>query len=269
MQNKAKQTKPVQLVRKPIIPGSWHGRDAWKLAFKRMLSFIGITLLYVIAGALLSFNSLWARVAMAVLIVGGTLYYQVGVGMSRGQSDAAFGEILYSRRESGKNVPASECERSFHRFKGLFAVLVGCLPFVLFAIVFACVTQKTVYRLGTLPSWTESLMLQTEFGTGLAYYTHQPGVSAVDVMRIIDRAMIMPFVNVAISFGADATLLAERLSPLLILITPLGYALGYMQGLNERARINTGIKMGDDKKKRREKKARKQRQRSKAPERLI
>lgn len=269
MQNKAKQSKQVQLVRKPIIPGSWHGRDARKLALKRALSFLGITLLYVIAGALLSFNSLWARASVAVLIVGITMYYQVGVGMSQGQSDAAFGEILYSRRESGKEIPAGECERSFHRFKGMFAVLAGCLPFVLFAVVFACMTEKSVYRLGALPSWTESLMLQTEFGTGLAYYAHQPGASAVDIMRIIDRAMIMPFVNVAISFGADAVLLAERLSPLLILIAPLGYGLGYMQGLNERARINTGIKMGDDKKKRREKKARKQRQRSKAPERLI
>lgn len=269
MQNKAKQTKPVQLVRKPIIPGSWHGRDAWKLAFKRMLSFLGITVLYVIAGALLSFDSLWARVAIAVMIVGSTLYYQVGVGISQGQSDAAFGEILYSRRESGKPVSDSECEHSFHRLKGLFAVAVGCLPFVLFAIVFACLAQKSAYRLGTLPAWTESLLRQTEFGTGLSYYAHQPGASAVDVMRIIDRAMIMPFVNVAISFGADAVLLVERLSPVLILIAPLGYAFGYMQGLNERARINTGIKMGDDKKKRREKKARKQRQRSKAPERLI
>lgn len=269
MQSKGKQKKPVELVRKPIIPGSWHGKDAWRLAFKRMLSFLGITLIYVLGGVLLGAQSLWACVAVMVLIVGTTVYYQFGVGMNQGQGDAAYGEILYDRRESGKPVTPSECERSFHRFKGLFISLVSCIPFVLFAIVFACVTQKTTYRLGALPSWTESLMLQTEFGTGLAYYHHQPGMTALDVMRVIDRAMVLPFVNIAASLGADATLLVERLSPVLILIAPLGYGLGYMQGLHFRARINTGIKMGDDKKKRREKKARKQRQRSKAPERLV
>ena len=69
--------------------------------------------------------------------------------------------------------------------------------------------------------------------------------------------------------GNDAALLAERLSPLFVLLAPLGYGLGYTQGRKLRDKINTGIKMGDDRKKRRERKARKQRQRSKSPERLI
>lgn len=69
-------------------------------------------------------------------------------------------------------------------------------------------------------------------------------------------------------------LLAERLSPLLVLISPLGYAIGYMRGQQLRDRINTGIKVGDDKKKRREQKARKKRQRqqpraSKGPQQLV
>ena len=54
-----------------------------------------------------------------------------------------------------------------------------------------------------------------------------------------------------------------------MLLAPLGYGLGYTQGRKLRDKINTGIKMGDDRKKRRERKARKQRQRSKSPERLI
>ena len=58
-------------------------------------------------------------------------------------------------------------------------------------------------------------------------------------------------------------------SPLFVLLAPLGYGLGYTQGRKLRDKINTGIKMGDDRKKRRERKARKQRQRSKSPERLI
>ncbi|MCI5956113.1 MAG: hypothetical protein MRZ54_03925, partial [Clostridiales bacterium] len=74
---------------------------------------------------------------------------------------------------------------------------------------------------------------------------------------------------VATSLGDHAALMAERLSPLLVLVAPLGYGVGYMQGQKVRNKINTGIQMGDEKKRRRERKARKQRQRSKSPERLI
>ena len=269
MQKKEKQKKPVELVHKPIITGSWHGRDAWKLALKRALAFVGITLLYLITGALLSFESLWMRAVMAVMIIAAVVYYQYAAGLTKGQSDAAYGEIIHARRENGYTVPEEEAERSFHRFKGYFATLMGCLPFLLVAAVFACITGPVSYTLGVLPTWTESMLQQTEFGAGLAYYSAQPGMSAISVIRIFDRAMIMPFVNVAAGIGADAVLLAERLSPLLLLIAPMGYGFGYAQGLAYRVKINTGIKLGDAKKKRRERKARRQRQQSKTPERLI
>lgn len=269
MQNKGKNKKPVEVVRKPIVRGSWHGSDAWKLAWNRGLTMLAVTFFYLVAGILLTFDSLWGRIGTCVIVVLAVGYYLYASGLTQGQSDAAFGEILHNRRESGHSIPEDECARSFHPMKGWFAALVGASPFVLFAIVFAFVTEPVVYRLGALPAWTESLMVQTEFGNGLSYYYTQPGMTAVDVMRVIDRAMIMPFINIAAYLGNDAALLAERLSPLLVLVAPMGYGLGYSQGLNYRVKVNTGIKMGDDKKKRKERKARKQRQRSKAPERLI
>ena len=159
--------------------------------------------------------------------------------------------------------------RCFHPFKGMFAVLVGVLPFLLFTGVYACLARPVSYSLGVLPSWTEALMRQSEFADALSYYNRSAGLGVMDILRVIDRAMMMPFINVFSSLGNEASLLAERLSPLFVLIAPLGYGLGYAQGKRLRDRINTGIKMGDDKKKRRERKARRQRQRSKSPERLI
>ena len=112
-------------------------------------------------------------------------------------------------------------------------------------------------------------MRRSEFGDALRYYENATTIGAFEVLRIVIRASIMPFINVAAFLGGSATLWMERISPLLLLIAPLGYGLGYLQGPNERVKINTGIKMGDDKKRRRERKARKQRRESKAPERLI
>ena len=69
MQKKKMQKKPVELVYKPIITGSWNGKDARKMALKRALGFLAITLVYLIAGALLSFDSFWLRALMALMVV--------------------------------------------------------------------------------------------------------------------------------------------------------------------------------------------------------
>lgn len=265
----ARRKKPVEEVKKPILTGSWHGRDAWKLAFKRTLSVLATTVIYLIAGMLLGFESLWGRIFACVAVVGLVAYYQYYQGMAQGQADAAFAEIMYDRQQSGRPVSDEDRARCFHPFKGMFAVVVGVLPFLLFTGIYACLARPVSYSLGVLPSWTEALMRQSEFADALSYYNRSAGLGVMDILRVIDRAMMMPFINVFSSLGNEASLLAERLSPLFVLIAPLGYGLGYTQGKRLRDRINTGIKMGDDKKKRRERKARRQRQRSKSPERLI
>ena len=275
MQNKGKQKKPIELVKKPIIPGSWHGKDANKMAFKRYLSVLATTAIYLFGSIILGFDALWGRILTCVTLAGGMFYYQYMNGLNQGENDAAFGEILYTRQQNGRVVPAEERERSFHPMKGFYAVLAGAAPFVLFALVYAFLAKPVYYSLGVLPAWAEGLMSQTEFATGLNYYGVGAELGVVGVMRIIDRAMIMPFVNVATGIDANAILLAERLSPLLVLISPLGYALGYSGGQRLRDQVNTGIKMGDDRKKKREAKARKKRQRQhqqqrpKGPQQLV
>lgn len=264
-----KGVKKPEIVRKPILAGSWHGRDAWRLAGKRLLALVFTTMLYLLTGAFMNFESLWARIAACMIIVGVAVYYQFYQGVTQGENDAAFAEIMYTRQAEGREIAPSDRERCFHPFKGYFATLVGCAPVLLFAIVFACLTKPVEYTLGVLPGWTGGMMMQSEFGDALRYYETQSGFGALEIVRMIDRALVMPFINVAVSCGIHATVLVERLSPLLLLIAPLGYGVGYSQGHAMRTRINTGIKMGVDKKTRRERKARKQRQRSKSPERLI
>ena len=275
MQKDKGNKKTIELVRKPILTGSWHGADARRIAFKRFLSVLGTTAVYLFGSLLLGLDAMWGRVLMCVALVGGVTYYQYMNGLNQGENDSAYGEIIYGRRQNGYTVAPSDCERSFHPMKGVFAALAGSAPFVLFALVFAFITEPVYYSLGVLPSWTDGLMSQTEFSSGLAYYSSSAGISAMDWMRIADRAMIMPFINIASPIGAQAVLLAERLSPLLVLISPMGYAYGYLRGRHLRDLINTGIKVGDERKKKREQKARRKRQRqqaqkrTKGPEQLV
>lgn len=273
MQKNKGNKKPVELIHKPIIPGSWHGADARKIAVKRFLSVLATTAIYLFGSLLLSIDAMWGRILMCVALVSGVTYYQYINGLNQGENDAAYGEIIHGRRENGYNVAQTECERSFHPLKGVYAALVGSVPFVLFALVYAVLTKPVYYTLGVLPSWTEGLMSQSEFAAGLVHYNTAAGLSVLDWMRIIDRAMIMPFINIASPIGAQAVVLVERLSPLLILISPMSYAVGYMRGQHLRDMVNTGIKLGDDRKKKREQKARKRRQRQqqrpKGPEQLV
>lgn len=269
MQKKSAKAKSSQSVEKPILIGSWRGKDVFQKGQKLSLSILAISVLYLLLGMMLSFDSLVLRIILCVAMVGVAATYQYSQGLGAGQGDASFAEIMYARKHEGNPVTQAELERCFHPAKGFFAVLVGALPFVLLLLVFAVFTRPVGYVLGVLPSWVTGLTQQQEFGDALHYYQLKQGMDVMSVARIVVRAMVMPFVNVAVPLGAQATLWVERLSPLLVLLAPMGYGFGYRNGLKMRQRINAGIIAGDAKKKKKEQKARKQRARSKVPERLI
>lgn len=269
MQSVNKRKPPVQPVHRPVVTGSWHGKDAVKLGRKVMLSLLIASVLYLVLGSLLSFGSVAVRCVFCVLLVSAAFFSFFSQGQASGQADAAFSEIMFARQTEGNPVDAMDRERCFHPAKGFFAACLGAVPFVLVALVFACLTKPVEYSLGVLPGWLQGLSRQSEFGDALRYYTNQPGMGAMEIARILVRGMVMPFVNVAVSLDNSAVLWVERLSPLLVLIAPLGFGFGYRDGLRIRMRINTGIAIGDEAKRRKERRERKRRQRSDAPQRLI
>lgn len=267
----AKPESKVDPVKKPIVKGGWHGPSAMKMALRRALSILIISILFLIGTMMLSFTALWARILVLVMLVGIAAYYEYIVGANAGERDCAWGEALWSRREKGESLSAEECDRSFHPLKGFFAVLIGALPFLLVCIMLAVCAERVNYSLGTLPSWTEGLMSQSEFADGLSYYSITRGLGFVDILRVVVRACLMPFFNVAASISNDAALLMERLSPLLVLIAPMGYGVGYAQGLRTREKVNTSIRIGVDKKRKKQRKEHKARmaKQPKKPEQLV
>lgn len=267
-----KQTnKKIQEVKKPTLRGSFHGKDANKLIFRRFLAMLVLFFVFLISALVFSFEAFWLRTVCSCLVVAAAFFFTYSQGAAQGENDAGYGEIMYVRKQEGKAVSQDEQNRCFHPLKGFYAVLISALPFVAVAIFFACNTQLDVHTLGTLPSWTGALLEHNETGDALAYYSmNQHTLQYMDVLRIFVRGLIMPFVNIAVGLNNHAVLLVERLSPLLLLIAPLGYGVGYTQGVRMRIRINTSIQLGVEKKKRQQKRERKQRQRTaRKPEQLI
>lgn len=269
MQNSRRKGVPVQEVKKPILIGSWHGRDACRLGFKAMASIAAAMVVYLLLGTMLSFNSLPLRLIICAVIVTLLFLYTRAQGLSWGQGDAAFSEIMYQRQQAGKPVEKRDQQRCYHPAKGFFAALIGALPFMTVALIFALLTRPAIYTLGMLPAWLGDLTRQSEFGNALRYYDMRTGFTALDALRIFCRAMVMPFINIAVLLGDEAILWTERLSPLLVLIVPLGFGLGYRNGVRARTRINTSIAIGDERKRRKERRERKRRARIDTPKRLI
>ena len=106
-------------------------------------------------------------------------------------------------------------------------------------------------------------------GEALAAYTVRGGMQFVDVLRIIVRILIMPFISMVGSENRDGLLLVERLSPVIVLLPALAYGTGYLQGRSERTKIHTGIAENRKSRARKEKRARKARvARPKGPKQL-
>jgi hypothetical protein len=265
----AKQTKPVQEVKKPFLTGSWYGKDVWKKSRAVLLGVLLVSFLYLILSLLLSFDSLILRIIFGASMVALAVLYYYYQGSSAGQGDTTFAEIMYQRDAEGQIVSDADRARCYHPMKGYFTALLGAAPYVLITLIFALLTVKEHYTLGTLPSWLTAYTRESGIGDALAYYAQRDGVTALVVLKVIVRCMTMPFINVAVKLGADAVLWCERLSPLWVLLAPLGYGLGYRQGPKIRNKINTGIAIGVQRKLRREKRDRKVRQQPSEPKRLI
>lgn len=160
---------------------------------------------------------------------------------------------------TGKQITLIERARCFHPAKGFYSVLIGMSPFLILAILLALMAREQVYTLGGLPSWVKSFETRADIGLALAYYHENISVGLVGVLRIIIRLLLFPYINMIGTDSAKGLLLLEQMSPLVILIIPMLYALGYLRGPDLRARVHGSLKADSKRRKYREQKARAQR----------
>lgn len=257
----------VEEVQKPVMLGQWNGKHARKLGGKVFLSMLAVTFIYFLLGIMLGINNLFLQSVVSLAVVLFAFSYMRTNGLSQGEGDAAYGEIMYTRQKEGKEILPDDRARCFHPLKGYYAAALGALPFVLITLVYAVLARPVDFGLTTLPSWLSPYLQQSEIGDALNYYTAKTG-DFLDIYRVIVRSLTMPFMTIAAKMSYSVQTWAERLTPLMVLVAPLGYAIGYHQGLRIRTRINTGIVIGV--KKKRKKQRREQRRReARGPEQLV
>ncbi len=261
MQNTGRKAKKKrELIYKPYLKGSWHGADAVKKGLKILTLYLVFLVMFLLVGMLLHFDSqflTWIANMALVFVCGAFLYNE---GATAGESQTALGEIAYGRRQDGKDVPEKELEKCFHPAKGWFSMLVGVLLPLTLAAIYAFIAKKQAYELQTLPEWVASFDRESEVMQPLSYYVTGRGLDAADYLRVVIRLWTLPCQRIAQTYGADAVLLADRLSPLLICLPALGYPLGYLTGPRSRAMIHGNISTSNRRRQRRKNKAMQARQ---------
>lgn len=263
MQNNTKNTNRKKASLKPVYKPYLRGNIASKAAAKRggriFIYTLVFVFIYLLAGSALSFdNTLLRYAANGVLVaVGAMVLYAEGA--QHGETDVGFAEIAQERLDEGHNVPQSEYDLCYHPLKGAFTLLVGVLPLFLVCAVYAVLAKRQSYSLGVLPSWVSTYESQAEIAQGFAYYHEKHAFALVDALRIVVRLLNFPYVTMAGVENYDAVYVTDKLAPLLYLIVPAFYFVGYLRGPYLRALVHGSIRMSRRKHNKREKRVREQR----------
>ena len=267
MQKKqSKAGKKPELIHKPYQKGRLSAGLAFRRGFRVLIYQIALIFIFLFIGQALLSQSAPLRIALNLLVVFGFFMLMYSEGSRAGLDDVAYAEIALSRSESGKALDNKDLARCYHPLKGLMTVLYGMLPLIIIAVVFALIARKQVYVLGGLPSWLQGYERRADIGLALSYYHETQAIGAESILRIVIRLLLFPYVNMVGTDSASALLVLEKLSPLLLLIIPMGYAAGYLRGPALRAQVHGAIKADTKRRIRREKKARVQR---KEPRKLV
>ncbi|MBR2823199.1 MAG: hypothetical protein IKE24_05920 [Clostridia bacterium] len=254
-----KNRKPVQEVVKPFLTGS----PTDERTVKGALGFLGVLVLagfmtFLVCSAL-NMNSSVLRVGLNLVVEALILLIFYNNAVGRGADAVARGEILYQKQEKGQPFAASEKAICFHPLKGYLTGFLGTIPLLVCAVFLAVTATRQMTGYGALPGWISAYQDRTEVGDALVAYTVREGIGVADVLRIIVRMSVMPFISMAGNEDREALLLVERLSPVIVLLPALAYGTGYLQGRKERTKIHTGIAQSRKNRAKKERKARKAR----------
>lgn len=250
---------------------NWMGISA-RAAVKVLVYPLVLGLVSLIVAPLLMTEQAFLRIPLNLIVLGVFALLLYSDGLNRGERDTHSAAILEKRMATGYNPTDNELSGCYHPLKGLTAALLGALPFFLLAVALSLLAQPYTYQLQGLPSYLTPYLRRTDVGAPLAFYQEQVSPAVVDYIRVVVRLVIMSAAHMVSGMGDAASLLIDRLSPLLVLILPTAYAIGYLQGpdayIKNLARNEEAKKAHMKKIKRKQKRAKAARDK-KGPEQLV
>ncbi|NLX83601.1 MAG: hypothetical protein GXZ04_07290 [Clostridiales bacterium] len=268
--NPVKKKKAANLqIKKPFLRGKPFSGLAIKRGLRILTYLLLSTILYFFLGQLMVIDVPWLRILVNLVVLVAFAGLMYSNGAREGEGDVSYAEIAYARKQEGKTVSREDLNRCFHPAKGFATALAGTLPLMLLCLVYALMAVKDTYSLGALPSWVSAYLKKPDISLALSYYHDYAGIGAADILRLVVRLLVFPFVNMVGSRNADALLFVERLSPILVLIVPMFYGVGYLRGESYRSRVHGGIAANAKRTAQKQRKKKKVAARKQEPKQLV
>lgn len=239
----SKQTKSTETKKTPILRAQHIKPDVRKMTGK-VLSYIAIfAFLSLVLSAVTGGGTIWGM-ALNILLLVCFFLLELMEGGTRGEHDVTMSRMVEARLEKNIQPEDDELARCYGPRKAFIAFALAVSVFFLCAVIVALSAKPYTYTLQDLPTWMSAYLGRDDVGGALGCYTVTNGATVVDYLRIVVRACILPFVNL-FSDVQTSSWIIDRLSPLLIIILPLSYPLGYLMGpslYEKRMRENAAAK---------------------------
>jgi len=227
--DKAKKSKAAKKKR-PLRRARRWGSQLPPMMGKLLGTLLAVTVMGLMFSALQAIESLILRVSISVAILAGVVLLYMNDGMNKGAADAAASRYYVSAGERGIALEEKDDAACYHPLKALCAAAaVFAIPVALAVIVAFCAKEYT-YTMQDLPLWlTDTYGSRADVTAPLGAYSVQQSMGAIDWIRLIVRVPVLLMVNL---FPDAQTMSAaiDRLSPLMMLVYPLSYVVGYLLG---------------------------------------
>ena len=247
--------KPAEIIRKEFLRGSATDENTMKNSLIFFGSLLIVFFMSFVVSATTSGNDI-IRLIVSIAIITLTMVVFFNKGSVHGAEAVARGEILWQKQEKGQTFSESERKICFHPLKAFLIGLIGTIPLFLVAVVFSLNTSIQTTTAGALPSWMQAYLRRDDVSGPLVSYIQSAGMGLVDILRIIVRLTVMPFISLVGTSDHYGVYLIEKLSPLILLLPACAYGTGYLTGPSVREKVHTAISENNRRRERREKKER-------------
>lgn len=203
------------------------------LGYQVAFGFIG----FMVIPAMLGATDLLRIPLVGVLILAALAFIFLD-GSYKGERDSVMSESLDKLAEKGTYTPSeAEEAKRYRRIKGILAALIAALPLFIVSLIVALTAQPYTYTLQGTPSWLAGYFQRPEIGNAVSYLQIDAASAGLtDILRVISRFFLFPYVGLFGSMSDEMTLLFDRISPLLALVLPAASAIGYQFGPRRRAK---------------------------------
>ena len=236
-QNKTQKTNKKK--RRPLRRAQRWGKEVPAIAFKLLGMLVLTAVLGLVFSALQAIEIVWLRALLSLGVASGLVLLLYFEGMQKGTRDAASSRHYDKMKSAGRELTARDDAACYQPLKTVCAgAAVYGIP-LLMAVYIALNARPYTYTLQDLPAWlTGTYGTRADVMAPLGAYMQATAMGIADWIRMIVRLFELVFVGM-VPDPLKMTQLVDRLSPLMILVYPAAYVIGYLRGPANHVKVET------------------------------